>query len=52
MTLSTVLIVILILMLLGVLPLWSYSRPWGFGPAGIVGTLLVIMVILLLGGWL
>lgn len=52
MTLSTLLIAILILMLLGVLPTWRYSRPWGYGPAGIVGTGLVIMVILLLGGWL
>jgi len=48
--LGTILIVILILILLGAIPNWGYSRGWGYGPSGIVGVLLVIVVILLLTG--
>jgi hypothetical protein len=48
--LSTVLIVILILILVGALPTWGYSSGWGYGPGGIVGTILVIVVILALLG--
>ena len=48
--LSTILIVILILILLGALPTWGYSSGWGYGPGGIVGTILVIVVILALLG--
>ena len=47
---TTVLIVILILVLIGALPSWPYSRGWGYGPTGIVGLLLVILLILLLMG--
>ena len=46
--LSTVLIVILILILIGALPTWNYSRSWGYGPGGIVGVILVIILILAL----
>jgi hypothetical protein len=48
--LSTVLIVLLILMLVGALPNWGYSRGWGYGPGGIVGVILLIVVILVLTG--
>ena len=48
--LSTVLIVILILILVGALPTWNYSRSWGYGPVGIVGVLLVIILVLALMG--
>jgi hypothetical protein len=48
--LGTILIVILILILLGAIPNWGYSRGWGYGPSGIVGVLLIIVVILLLTG--
>jgi len=48
--LSTVLIVILILMLLGALPRWPHSRNWGYGPSGGLGLVLLILVILLLMG--
>lgn len=50
MSVGAVLIVVLILVLLGVLPRWSYSTSWGYGPSGIVTTLLVIVVVLLLLG--
>ena len=50
MSLSTILIIILILILLGVIPTWGHSRSWGYGPSGIVGLVLVILLILLLLG--
>ena len=48
--LSTILIIVLVLVLLGSLPTWGYSRGWGYGPSGIVGVLLIIVIILLLTG--
>ena len=48
--LSTVLIVILILLLIGAFPSWGYSRGWGPFPSGILGVVLVIVVILALMG--
>jgi Protein of unknown function (DUF3309) len=48
--LATILIVVLVMALLGVLPRWSHSRDWGYGPTGGVSFLLVIVVILLLLG--
>jgi len=50
MTLGTILLIILILLLLGAIPSWPYSRGWGYGPSGIVGVLLIIIIILLLTG--
>ena len=44
--LTTVLIIILILILLGAFPSWPYSRGWGYGPSGVVGLILVILLIL------
>jgi Protein of unknown function (DUF3309) len=48
--LTTVLVIILILILLGAVPSWPYSRGWGYGPSGVVGLILVILLILLLLG--
>jgi hypothetical protein len=48
--LGTILIVILILLLLGALPSWPYSRGWGYYPSGGLGLVLVILLILLLLG--
>ena len=48
--LTTILIVILILILLGAFPAWPHSRSWGYGPSGVVGLILVILLILLLLG--
>lgn len=50
MTVSTILIIILVLILLGAIPAWPYSRGWGYGPSGIVGLILVILLILVLMG--
>jgi hypothetical protein len=47
---STILIVILILLLVGALPNWGYSRGWGYYPSGGIGLLLVILLILVLMG--
>jgi hypothetical protein len=47
---STILIVILILLLLGVLPTWPHSRDWGYFPSGGLGVVVLILLILLLMG--
>ena len=46
----TILLVILLLLLLGALPTWPYSRAWGYYPSGGLGLLLVIVLILALMG--
>jgi Protein of unknown function (DUF3309) len=48
--LGTILIIILILILVGAVPSWPYSRGWGYGPSGVVGLILVILIILVLMG--
>src|SRR5688572_20306554 len=48
MTLGTILLIILILMLVGALPSWPHSRAWGYGPSGLLGVVLVVLLILLL----
>ena len=48
--LGTILLVILILLLLGALPAWPYSRSWGYYPSGgLTVVLLILVVVLLLG---
>jgi len=50
MTLGTILLIIVILLLIGALPTWPYSRGWGYAPGGIVGLILIVLLILLLLG--
>jgi hypothetical protein len=50
MSLSTILLIILILALVGVLPTWPHSQSWGYGPSGIVGVIVVILIVLFLLG--
>lgn len=50
--LMTILIVLLILMLVGALPTWPYSRSWGYAPSGVVIVLLIIVIISLSGGYI
>jgi hypothetical protein len=50
MTLSTILLIVLVLVLVGALPSWPYSRDWGYFPTGILGTVLLILLILMLLG--
>lgn len=47
---TTVLIVIVVLMLLGAFPTWNHSKQWGYGPSGGLGLVLVILLILMLTG--
>jgi len=47
-----ILLIILILLLLGALPTWGYSRKWGPAPSGILGVILVIVIIMLLMGYI
>ena len=46
----TILVVLLVLMLIGALPSWPYSRNWGYYPSGGLGVIVLILVILLLMG--
>ncbi|HYP53088.1 MAG TPA: DUF3309 family protein [Pyrinomonadaceae bacterium] len=48
MSTTTILVIILVLLLLGALPSWPYSRGWGYGPSGVLGLIVLILVILLL----
>jgi hypothetical protein len=45
---SPIFLIILVLLLIGSLPTWGYSRGWGYGPSGLFGVVLVVLVILLL----
>jgi hypothetical protein len=45
-----VLLILLVLLLLGAIPTWGWSRNWGYGPSGILGVILIVVVVLLLTG--
>jgi hypothetical protein len=47
---TTVLIIVLVLLLLGALPAYPYSRAWGYAPSSILGIVLIILIVLLLTG--
>ncbi|MFL6720596.1 MAG: DUF3309 family protein [Sphingomonas sp.] len=47
---GTILIILLILLLIGAVPRWGYSRGWGYGPSGVLGLILIVVVVLLLMG--
>ena len=48
--LTTILIVVIVLMLLGALPNWSHSKQWGYYPSGGLGLVLIVLLVLLLTG--
>ena len=50
MSLGTILLIVLVLVLLGVVPSWPHSQNWGYGPSGLVGVVLIVVVVLLLAG--
>ena len=50
MSLSTILLILLILLLLGVVPSWPYSRAWGYYPSSLIGIILIVLIILMLMG--
>ena len=47
---GTILIIVLILLLIGAVPTWPYSRAWGYYPSGLLGLVLLIVIILALVG--
>lgn len=47
---TTILLVIVVLMLLGAVPSWPHSRSWGYYPSGGLGLILLVLVILMLSG--
>lgn len=50
MGISTLLIIILIVLLIGAVPTWPHARSWGYGPSGILGLVLLVVIILALMG--
>ena len=48
----TILLIVLILALIGSVPAWPYSRDWGYYPAGGLGLVLVIILVLALFNYL
>lgn len=50
MSLGTILLIVLILMLIGVVPTWSHSRSWGYGPSGVLGLIVVVLLIMMVMG--
>lgn len=47
---SLILVILLVLLLVGGLPSWPYSSGWGYGPSGVLGVILVIVLVLFLSG--
>jgi hypothetical protein len=47
---ATILLIVLILLLLGAVPAWPYSRSWGYYPSGGLGLVVIIVLVLLLAG--
>jgi hypothetical protein len=50
MTLEITILISLIVLVLGLLPSWPYSRGWGYGPSGLIGFVLVILLIMAVTG--
>ncbi len=50
MSVGTILLIVLILILVGALPTWPHSRSWGYGPSGILGALVIVLIVLVLIG--
>jgi len=50
MSIGTILLIILILILVGIIPVWPHSRSWGYAPSGGIGLIVLILVILFLLG--
>jgi hypothetical protein len=47
---STILLVVVVLLLLGALPAWPYSRSWGYGPTGGLSLVLIVLLLLVMSG--
>ncbi|MET3131177.1 hypothetical protein AAKU55_001436 [Oxalobacteraceae bacterium GrIS 1.11] len=47
---GTIVLVVLILLLIGAIPAWPHSRNWGYGPSGVTGLIVIVLIIMLLTG--
>ena len=47
---SLILLIILVVLLVGVVPAWPHSSGWGYGPSGLLGIVLIVVLILYLTG--
>ncbi|MBA3506858.1 MAG: DUF3309 domain-containing protein [Betaproteobacteria bacterium] len=50
MSIGTIILIVVVLILVGALPTWPHSKSWGYGPSGLLGVVLVVLLILLLMG--
>jgi len=50
MSVGTILLIVVILMLVGVLPVWPHASSWGYGPSGIAGVILLVLIVLFVMG--
>jgi Protein of unknown function (DUF3309) len=50
MGLGTILLILLILMLVGAIPTWPHSKGWGYGPSGLLGVVVIVLLVLVLTG--
>lgn len=48
---TTILIILLIIVLIGAIPTWPHAASWGYGPSGIVGLALVVLLVLIILGY-
>jgi len=49
---NTIILIVLAVLLIGAIPTWPHSRSWGYAPSGTLGTILLIVLICVLLGWL
>jgi Protein of unknown function (DUF3309) len=47
---STLLLIVLLVLLVGAVPAWPHSRSWGYGPSGVLGLVVVILLVMALAG--
>ena len=47
---STLLLIVLVLLVIGAFPRWRYSSGWGYGPSGLLGVVLIVVLVLALSG--
>jgi hypothetical protein len=49
-SIGTILLIVLVLILVGAIPTWPHSKSWGYGPSGVIGLIVVVLLILLVLG--
>jgi hypothetical protein len=52
MSIEWILLIVLLVVLIGALPSWPYSQGWGYAPSGTLGTVLIVLLILAMLGWI